>query len=260
MAKVQEHQLRYLVGAANLLKRDPQLYEQAKLLNTGPVRQRLRFVVVAGELAGPEEALRQLEKLRARLRAPSRQRTAGDLDALGILTRLYDDYSEKKFDALTEEERQQLRDELGWFGELALAPPEAPNRPERAQVLAGAYPTVILFLGGVGGGAMVGVVGFAGLIVLTVSQFSGRLRGALDERTANGGIYAETFAVWIVVFLALEVAAEFAPVVREAQLFLKGIAMVLSLSALAWPVYRGIPWRQVRAEIGLTAGRRPVLE
>jgi membrane protease YdiL (CAAX protease family) len=37
--------------------------------------------------------------------------------------------------------------------------------------------------------------------------------------------------------------------------------MLLSLAAgLAWPVLRGVPWRQVRQEIGLTLGRHPLLE
>jgi membrane protease YdiL (CAAX protease family) len=37
-------------------------------------------------------------------------------------------------------------------------------------------------------------------------------------------------------------------------------AMFLSLLALLWPVLRGIPWRQVREDIGWTLGRRPALE
>src|SRR5204862_7644061 len=41
---------------------------------------------------------------------------------------------------------------------------------------------------------------------------------------------------------------------------LGGAALLLSLAALAWPVLRGVPWRQVRADIGLSAGRGPVVE
>jgi membrane protease YdiL (CAAX protease family) len=35
---------------------------------------------------------------------------------------------------------------------------------------------------------------------------------------------------------------------------------LFSLTALAWPVLRGVPWRQVRQDIGLTLGRSPALE
>ena len=34
----------------------------------------------------------------------------------------------------------------------------------------------------------------------------------------------------------------------------------VSLVALAWPVQRGIPWPQVRRDIGLTLGERPAFE
>src|SRR5207253_2904923 len=38
------------------------------------------------------------------------------------------------------------------------------------------------------------------------------------------------------------------------------ITMPLSLIVVSWPVLRGIPWRQVRQDIGWTAGRNPLLE
>ena len=40
---------------------------KAKKLNTGSVGQRLRAVIVTGELAGPEEAVEQLHRLDERL-------------------------------------------------------------------------------------------------------------------------------------------------------------------------------------------------
>jgi membrane protease YdiL (CAAX protease family) len=36
--------------------------------------------------------------------------------------------------------------------------------------------------------------------------------------------------------------------------------MLLSLAVLGWPVLRGVPWTQVRQDVGLTLGRRPALE
>jgi membrane protease YdiL (CAAX protease family) len=36
--------------------------------------------------------------------------------------------------------------------------------------------------------------------------------------------------------------------------------MLASLTALAWPEWRGVPWRQVREDIGFTNGRWPILE
>lgn len=36
--------------------------------------------------------------------------------------------------------------------------------------------------------------------------------------------------------------------------------MLLSLAAVGWPVLRGVPWGQVRREIGWSFGRRPLVE
>ena len=54
---------KYIVGAARLVPPNtPVLYGQAKrLLNIGTVGQRQRFIILAAELAGPDEARRQLE-------------------------------------------------------------------------------------------------------------------------------------------------------------------------------------------------------
>jgi membrane protease YdiL (CAAX protease family) len=72
-------------------------------------------------------------------------------------------------------------------------------------------------------------------------------------------LYAETFAIWLALFFLLSLAATFVPAGRS-QLLMQGAAMLASLSVLVWPVLRGVPWRQVRQDIGLTGGRWPVLE
>src|SRR5262249_9643940 len=65
-----EMQARYAVGAADLfgsLEGKRSFYAQVAKLNTGSVAQRLRFVVLAGELAGPMEALERLRELDRKL-------------------------------------------------------------------------------------------------------------------------------------------------------------------------------------------------
>src|SRR5207249_3921241 len=78
-----------------------------------------------------------------------------------------------------------------------------------------------------------------------------------------GGIYAETCALWLVLFFCLTFGVNLAePYLPAATppLLLSGAVMLLSLVALLWPVARGIPWQQVRQEVGLTAGRQPLVE
>src|ERR1700745_2253270 len=51
-------QARYLIRAANVLPLNArEFYHEAQALDLGSLEQRLKFVVVAGELAGPDEAL-----------------------------------------------------------------------------------------------------------------------------------------------------------------------------------------------------------
>jgi membrane protease YdiL (CAAX protease family) len=63
----------------------------------------------------------------------------------------------------------------------------------------------------------------------------------------------------MLLFLALSVGAAAVPAEGN-RLLISGVAMLGSLAALGWPVLRGIPWSQVRREIGWTAGRMPLLE
>ena len=171
--------------------------------------------------------------------------------------------------------------ELGWFGRLALTPPPvlpaaalvpeagaAPaaalaaataESPEREEVLAPARQTFIALIGVVFLFMILGLFGLFGLIILVTLLMLRKLTPGITVGATSGGIYAETFAVWIALFLLLLAGASLlgdaAPPMVGA-----GVAMFLSLAAVAWPVLRGVPWRQVRQDIGWTAGRKPLAE
>lgn len=257
---------RYLIGATDLMrsldsKQAATLYREAQQFNTGPLPQRLRFVVLAGELAGPEEARRQLNAIQDRLAASSILPTTEQAALMRTLGRLYDDFTAEHYDAptLTQADRDRLRTDLGWFGELALAPANGPNPETRDTLMHAARVTALTMLGAFLGGGTLAILGLVGLALLLASWSRGRARDGLAWRSPFAGIYAETFAVWMLLFLLLSIAAGFIPA-SESRLLLAGLAMLGSLSALAWPVLRGVPWVQVRNEVGWTAGRRPWLE
>jgi membrane protease YdiL (CAAX protease family) len=196
-----------------------------------------------------------------------------------ILGRLYRDYQRLRLNApsVSPEERERLRAALGWFGDLVLAPQlpvvavagglagfvlegdGAPQTAARKQVLAPAQRTAVAILGAFGSACLFGVAGLAGLIVFLVLVLKGKVSGNLRCGTGRGGVYAETFAVWLVLFAALGFAGALLPA-DWPRLPLGGVAMLLSLAALAWPVLRGVPWREVREDVGLTLGRRRAIE
>ena len=120
--------------------------------------------------------------------------------------------------------------------------------------------TVAAVVLGVGvGGIVAAGLGFVGLVLLLVFTFLGSLTSGLGPRRAYHVLYAETFAVWLILFLGLSRLAAQAPW-PAAQMPLVVAAFLGSLLALGYPVLRGVPWRIVRQDVGLTLGNRPMLE
>jgi len=284
-------QVRQLVGMAEVLGQRPALYVEAKkALDTGPVADRLRFIVLAGELMGPDEALDQLRQLGEQTAQQGIEMNAGEPAVMAALTRLYWDRGEgdaallavsglavpdgqpwatlgqlaaehgREPASLTEEDRQLLRRDLGWCGELALTPADSPDHAARAAVMAPARRFAWTYLTAIGAALILGLLGLVGLVALAVFFLTGHIRPALPPPTRHGGVYAEAFAVYMLTFLGLGVAHALLPAFLP-DLPLTGLGMLVSLAAgLAWPVLRGVPWRQVRQEVGLTLGRHPLRE
>jgi membrane protease YdiL (CAAX protease family) len=261
---VMQLQAKCLVGARDLMKisqpggssQDAQasLLRDAEQLNHGPPGQRLRFVILIGELKGPEAALERLEQLHNRVTDFSE----ADLKVLVILDRLYRELSGggAATDAVADSDRAYLREQLGWFGQLALA--EADSK-ERNALLADALQTVVILVVAL---LVALTVGFAGLIGLGI-LFAGLSYGKVARLAApsgHGGVYAETFAWWMVLYVGMNFGLAYLPG-ATLRLPLSGVAMLASAAmALVWPVWRGIPWAQVREDIGLKFGSTPLLE
>jgi membrane protease YdiL (CAAX protease family) len=218
--------------------------------------------VLVGELAGPDVASAKLRELREKIADSSHVQDDHVLQAMDILERLYANYVAGRLNgpSVDAEERASLRGTLGWFGDLALAPNGGDNTEARQALLTSALAVFWVFMVVIVGGGLVALAGFVGLITLAFLALSGRVQDGVVTGSAHGGIYAETFALWMVVFLLLGFAPLFLRV-EGSELLVTGAATLASLVVLAWPVVRGgISWRQVREDIGLTAGRRPALE
>jgi membrane protease YdiL (CAAX protease family) len=232
-------------------------------------------VVLAGELAGPGKALKELDRLGKDVARHGITPTREQAKVKETLRRLYQDYERGRLDApaLSAAERDFLRQQLDWFGALALAPAPNPanaqaapldragnpDAAEREAVLDLARTTFGITVGTFAAIVFLGLAGFIGAVVLLILALTGRLHGSVQTGTKRGGIYAETFAAWLVLFLGFSLAAHHIslgmPELLQVSLF-----MLLSLVALSWPVLRGIAWHEVRQDIGLTFGQNPVIE
>jgi len=255
--------------------------EAAAQFYMGSVDQRQRAIIVVADQDSPEAAAelvadldRQIEnQLSATAARPPDERfelTPEQARVQEILHRLYDtrvaaDEAGRSTtavvpqDVLGTDDELFLRMELGWFGDLALAPAWMGDSPERdaverpGEVLLAFL--MVLIVAGIG----VGVLGLAGLVVMIILACLRRLSPGLPGRATLGathGIYAETFAIWMAVFFGLNVLAGLATASTPALALPATLAVFFgSLLVLAWPVMRGISWREVRQDIGWTLGR-----
>ncbi|QGJ69313.1 Hypothetical protein PBC10988_9860 [Planctomycetales bacterium 10988] len=230
-------------------------------LNTGTVNQRLRFIVLSGELQGPQEAMTTLQDLEARLsRNQDVEVTEEQQQLLATLQLLYQDYLQEKWNApqLSKKQRQRLTQDLGWFGDLALAPVDGENMSLRAKVLMEARQVFGVIILGVGGLFLLGGIGVIALIVLGILSLRGTQLAKVFPKSPPGGIYAETFALWLTIFLIANLSAGWLGIARLGM-WVQGVIMIGSMSALVWPCIRGLSWKQVRQDMGLQFGKSPVL-
>ena len=230
--------------------------------------QRLAFVVLAGELAGPTEALVQIEQNRSQLARQKELAAPQSVEVLTILKRLYSDYEQARWNApsVTAEERSVLKGKLGWFGSLALVPRISGDEQH------------VLAEGTNGGPASRSRSGLANLpgsrsgdvrpvgrgrgrsarrdYVLPVGPDRQACLGRSGRHTTRGRLRGD-IRLWMFLLTAISLAAAALPRAGQNQLLYSAAASLLSLSALAWPVLRGVPWARVRLETGLYAGKTP---
>jgi membrane protease YdiL (CAAX protease family) len=264
---------------------DEQRLQQVRAnYNTGSVAQRLRFVVLAGEFGSPAVALEELDHLDQLIARLKPKLSEEDETERRILRKLYADYARLRYDApsVTASERQYLRDHMDWFGQLALAPagrpderdlvaavaggPAAaglePNEPDpaaRAALLADSQFLAWFMIGFVGLVFGAGAMGLLGLLAFVILAALRQLRGGLVCGVSPAGVYAETFALWLLAFVGLGPLARLIPL-GPFQLAGAGVVELCSLLVLLWPVIRGVPLRRMLQDVGLVPGRLPPAE
>jgi membrane protease YdiL (CAAX protease family) len=158
------------------------------------------------------------------------------------------------------EDSQPLQQQLGWFGTLLEA-----DASTRAEMEASAGRKVLIVGSIVSFMGLAAIVGFVMLVVLFVRTLSGSITTGLTKGRASHGIYAEVFALWLLLFVVLMtvaamlgkgVAEDNAPLAMVFSL----VAFFASLTALCWARFRGIGWSQIRSDIGWTRGNGLVKE
>ena len=256
-----EIQARYLVGASSMSITDDRTNEEQiqTQFGKGSFRQRLIGAVLFGERVGPDKSAKALGELETGIENGTLKASVSDHEIVRVLKRIQTARIENRAlnDAFTEEEwqanRKLLPNRLGWVGQLALSPPGSPDREERTRLLEHARRTLFVILGVFGLAILAIACGVLLQIVWWIFAAVGRLNSGIEALRGDGAIYAETFAVWLALFMAINYTLMVLPLPKLGLVWVL-IPQIGSLGALAWPVFRGLSWRDVRKDIGLSFG------
>lgn len=221
-------------------------------MDTGPYEQRLITAIIKNEIEGAESAQDYLESLDQKAIEHDLTLTEDQQRLRSLVGRLMDDYEAGESEsALDSEDEAFLTTKLEWVGELALVPAGTPNESERERVLGEATKTmgVMVVMVLIGGIAL--LAGFAIGITLFVLYGSGSLKTWFQAKHQNHNVYVETFAIWMVLFFVVfQLLQALFPLSTEQMLMMQPVYFFSSLIVLLWPVIRGIPFSQVREDIG----------
>ena len=240
-------QAEYMLGIADLLDSTEEIAAQAGILDIGTVGQRQRYMAFMIALGNPDAAKVSALKMHVELNASDLKLTDQELKTQDSLDQLAEGISPPR-------NSESLQDELGWFGTLVEAGKEqraALDRSAGDKVLYAGL--ILLFM------AVASVSGFIGLLVFLVRAINRQLPTGMVQGELRHGIYAEVFAIWLVLFTGLMLGAGVLGKVIEEDnttlsMSLSLVAFFTSLSALLWARFRGNSWIQIRTDIGWTSG------
>lgn len=233
----------------------------------GSLEQRYAMVLLKNELVDAESATELYLKINKLVREKNYRPTVSQLRLGKIVGSLLIEYRKEQWDSsvLPVDDRKFLIEQTGWIGRLGLTPVNSPNTEGRKQLIADAIASSIkiaVLYSIIGLGFLFGL---ATIVSLSVYLAARRPISKMMSQEQRSAVYLETFAIWIVLFF---VVAPFLAALMINSLNLTKLAWINvvqlgvffgSLIVLAWPVGRGLTFKQVREDIGWTC-RNPIRE
>ena len=216
-------------------------------LDTGTVGQRQRYIAFMVGLGDTEAA------------GIAALRMKGELTTEGMEMTEEQAKTQEMLDILVEggnlpEDHLSLEESLGWFGTFIQA-----DGAERKSIESSALNKVMILIAVVLIVAVAAIGGLIFLILRLVKAFDGTMKSGLEQPASHHGVYAEVFALWILVFVILTtVAAVLGNLVADGNATISLIFVLIaffgSLVVLFWARIRGVPYKQIRKDIGWTTG------
>lgn len=244
---MEQIQAEYLLGVASMSDEDQEIASAAIMLDAGSIGQRQRYMAFMIALGDTEAMHISIIQLRA------------DLDEAGLELTPLQATVQEQLEIVANggelpEGSSELEESLGWFGELVIADSQERkfmNATAESKVFT--VGVVFLFV------AFAGFVGFGGLIFCFIRALIGNAHSSMNAASAEHGIYAEVFALWLPVIIGLITLASYIANSISPDGMVIGkictlIAFFSSLLVLFWARLRGLTWKQIKSDIGWTTG------
>ena len=240
-------QAEFILGQSVMSGGTNNIAAAASVLDTGTVGQRQRYMAFMIGLGDTEAA--GLAALRMK----------GELTTEGMEMTEEQAKTQEMLDILVEggklpEDHLSLEESLGWFGTFLQA-----DGAERKAIESSAVNKVMILTAVVLIVAVAAIAGLIFLILKLIKAFDGKMKSGLAQPASHHGVYAEVFALWILVFVILtSVAAILGQVVADGNATISLVFVLTaffgSLVVLFWARIRGVPYKQIRKDIGWTTG------
>ena len=254
-----------LVGQTQLVPgSDEQVLQQLSQFNRGSLEERYCYAIFLNEFDGPSAAIEQLENTDDLVAEREYEPSSYQVRLREILGSLFSKYDSDDLDStdVTLEDKNFLTVQLGWVGQLALYPPDTPNETDRKEILEQAKSSMLVFMGACLFGFLLFLFGIFMAVVFLYLIASGKLKPHLQHICGRGIVYVETFAIWMVIFVGLQILIPLLgklPLDKNFIKYLTPLIFFVSLFALTWPVIRGVSFADVCKDIGWE-WKNPILE
>ena len=239
-------------------------------LDAGCYEQRLIYASLKSELEGPKSAQTYLVELDNRVAELQQQEiddgvpvddrfslTDDQKQMRETIDELLAEYASESFDTsvVSEESKSLLKKRLGFPAEIFLMPEGTADEAQRTGLLQQTATKIIgVAIAGLiaMGAAMIGlglVIGFP-IMIRNNKIFSYFFNSPTDHN-----IYIQTFAIWMTFFFGSSILLGMLGLDERSGMVAQPIIFFSSLLCLAYPVICGVPFRQVRFDIGWTIDR-----
>ncbi len=159
---------------------------------------------------------------------------------------------------LSEEERTKLEASFGWFAELLEVSALPEDDPERQALVAKALLVTVVSNLGILTVITAGLAGVGLLIFVLLRVREGRFHFRFSAPSpAFAPVYLEAFAVYLLAMALLDIVMTVLPLAGiplPFGLYVFSLFMPFLL-ALNWPLLRGVPKAEARAQMGWTRGK-----